>query len=109
MSTVPGLRVAGRAPATAGPLTALLLAAWGALIVVLYFTAPRHFAIAFLLGTLFPLAVVFSGNPRLFFLVGLVLAAPLGLSINFDRHIHPGGAPSYSIDLADFLRRPGGI
>ncbi len=57
-------------------------------------------------GIFFPLVLYLSGNPRLFFLVGLVLAAPLGLSINFKTLIHIGGAPSYSVDLADFFLFP---
>lgn len=57
-------------------------------------------------GIFFPLILFLSGNPRLFFLVGLVLAAPLGLSINFKTLIHIGGAPSYSVDLADFFLFP---
>ncbi|MEM7363051.1 MAG: O-antigen ligase family protein [Pseudomonadota bacterium] len=77
------------------------------LIVSVGFTAEsRIIKFALLGGILMPLVILMSGNQRLFFLVGLILAAPLGLSLNFLTIIHIGGSPSYSIDLTDFFLVP---
>lgn len=97
---------AGRFPWVVPAALVPVFAVWAAAAVLLYFAAPRIYALALVSAALFPVALVASGNPRLLLLVGLVFTAPLGLSINFGRHIHAGGAASYAIDLADFFLLP---
>ncbi len=84
----------------------VLLALWASVLAVMLFSAQRLYSIPMLLLTLFPIALYATGNPRLFFFVGMIFTATLGLSINFARHIHVGGAPSYAIDLMDFFMVP---
>jgi putative inorganic carbon (hco3(-)) transporter len=84
----------------------LLLGLWAGVIAVLAVTAPRIYALAMLVGTLMPLALYLSGNPRLFFFIGTVYTAMLGLSINFMLRTHMGGAPSFAIDAVDFFLFP---
>ena len=82
------------------------LALWAATLALMLFTAERLYSIPMLLVTLFPVVLYTTGNPRLFFFMGMIFTATLGLSINFARHIHVGGAPSYAIDLMDFFMVP---
>ena len=57
----------------------------------------------FLIGgsLLFVIAFSLSGNPRLFFLWGLVLSAPLAVSKAFFISAHMGGASAIRLDLCD--------
>lgn len=96
------LRSAGLLP----PLVVLLLSLWGAALVIVLLSAGKLYSLPLLLATVFPLALYASRNPRLFFLMGMVGTAALGLSINFNRHVHIGGAPSYSIDAMDLFMVP---
>jgi putative inorganic carbon (hco3(-)) transporter len=96
------LRSAGLLP----PLVVLLLSLWGAALVIVLLSAGKLYSLPLLLATIFPLALYASRNPRLFFLMGMVGTAALGLSINFNRHVHIGGAPSYSIDAMDLFMVP---
>ena len=82
------------------------LALWAAALALVIFSAPRLYSIPMLLVTLFPVVLYATGNPRLFFFMGMIFASTLGLSINFMRHIHVGGAPSFAIDLMDFFLLP---
>jgi O-antigen ligase len=93
-------------PALQSWAVALLLGLWAGTIAVLAVSAPRIYAAAMLGGTLLPAALYLSGNPRLFFFVGTVYTAMLGLSINFMLRVHMGGAPSFAIDLVDFFMLP---
>lgn len=54
-------------------------------------------------GVLGVAALVLSGNPRLFCLWGLVLAAPLELSKRFVIKPHMGGESAFRIELVDFF------
>jgi putative inorganic carbon (hco3(-)) transporter len=83
-----------------------LFAVWAAAIVISLFQAKKLIILAMVGATVFPLALYFSGNPRLFFLYGVIVSAPLGLSLNFKTMVHIGGAPSYAIDLMDFFLVP---
>lgn len=83
-----------------------LLSLWSAALVITLFSASRLYSLAMIGASLFPLALYASRNPRLFFLMGMVFTAGLGLSVNFKRAIHIGGAPSYSIDVMDFFLVP---
>lgn len=83
-----------------------VLGLWAATVAVLLFSAQRLYSVPMVLFTLFPAILYATGNPRLFFFVGMIFTATLGLSINFERHIHMGGAPSYAIDLMDFFLVP---
>lgn len=57
-------------------------------------------------GLLFLLAISLSGNPRLFFLYGLVVSAPLDLSKRFMVIAHMGGASAIRIDVMDLFMIP---
>jgi len=85
---------------------ALTLGLLAALIVILGASAPSIYALALLGAALGPAVLYVVGNPRLFFLVGTVFTAAFGLSINFMRQTHIGGAPSFAIDLVDFFLLP---
>lgn len=84
----------------------VLFALWAAVLVILFFTAERLYSIPLIAGTLVPVILQASKNPRLFMLAGMVATSVSGLSINVDRHVHVGGAPSYSIDLMDVFMVP---
>src|SRR4051812_44670827 len=88
------------------PLVVVALSVWGAALVIMLMSASKLYSVPFALATIFPVALYASRNPRLFFLVGMVGTAALGLSINFDRHVHIGGAPSFSIDAMDLFMVP---
>lgn len=75
-------------------------------IVIIFGETSRLYKLTAGAALAFPLVVYAFGNYRLFFLVGVILSVPLGLSINFMRLIHIGGAASYSIDLYDFFLLP---
>lgn len=63
--------------------------------------------IGILLGVLIGiLGLGLSGNPRLFCLWGLILAAPLSLDMVFKPIAHMGGAASFAIELTDFFLAP---
>ena len=79
---------------------------YGAVLPIVLFTAKWVYAVPFVLATVFPLVLYASGNPRLFFLVGMVFTAPLGLSINLRGYQHMGGAHAFSINLCDFFLVP---
>lgn len=80
-----------------------LVAAWAATLTLTLFTAGKLYSVPMILGSLFPLVLAFSRNPRAILFFCMVFTAGLGLSINFATRIHIGGAPSYSIDLMDFF------
>jgi putative inorganic carbon (hco3(-)) transporter len=87
----------------------LLIAAaalYGAALTVALFQANWVFTVPLAVATLAPLVIYASRNPRLFFLVGMVFTAPLGLSINLRPHAHMGGAHALSINLMDFFLVP---
>ena len=99
--------------AAAAPMSALMpalviaaMGLWAALLVIVAFSADRLYALALIAATLLPVALSAVRNTRLFLLVGMVFTAILGLSINFDRRVHVGGAPSFSIDAVDFFIVP---
>lgn len=52
------------------------------------------------------LALMFSGNPRLFCLWGLILSAPLNLNKSFFVVAHMGGAGAIHVDLVDVFMVP---
>lgn len=81
-------------------------ALWAAILVIVFFSANRLYSLPLIAGTLLPLMLYASRNPRLFFLLGMVVSSVFGLSINFNRQIHVGGAPSFSIDLMDLFMVP---
>lgn len=87
-------------------LVICLLSLWGALLTIILFSADKLYSISLIGATLFPIALYASRNPRLFLLVGTVFTACLGLSINFRRIAHIGGAPSFSVDLMDLFLLP---
>ena len=91
---------------TATLLIVFLFAVLASVSVILLFNGDRLVKLAVVGGMFFPLVLYVSGNPRLFFLIGLVFTAPLALSINFKTLIHIGGAPSYAVDLSDFFLVP---
>lgn len=96
-----------RAPLPWTPaLLVVLLGLWGAATVVVAFSASRLYSLPMVGVTLLPFVLVVSRNPRLFFLVGMLFSAVLGLSINFSRRVHMGGAASFSIDLVDLFMLP---
>lgn len=84
----------------------LLASAYAATVPAVVFGLQYLYSIPMVVGTLFPLALYSSNNPRLFFLMGMVFTAPLGLSINFRGHPHMGGAFAFSITLMDFFMAP---
>ncbi|HST02106.1 MAG TPA: O-antigen ligase family protein, partial [Usitatibacter sp.] len=90
------------------PTAALVVVAavYAAAIPAVLFGLPMLYSIPMILGTLFPLAVYLSSNARLFFLLGMIFTAPLGLSINFRGHPHMGGAFAVSIYFMDFFMVP---
>ncbi len=83
-----------------------LFSMWAAMIVIVAINTPTLVKLFAVATVIFPLLLYLSGNPRLFFLYGLVMTAPLGLSLNLKLLIHIGGASSYSIDLMDFFLVP---
>jgi putative inorganic carbon (hco3(-)) transporter len=87
-------------------LVVLVASAYAAVLPAAIFGLKYLYSIPMVLGTLFPLALYTSRNPRLFFLIGMVFTAPLGLSINFRGHPHMGGAFAFSITLMDFFMVP---
>lgn len=96
----------GNRPAVAGAALLVLGSIWAAAMVIVLFSANRLYALTMIAVTASPLALYASRNPRLFFLVGTVFTAGLGLSINFMRVAHIGGAPSYSLDAMDVFLAP---
>lgn len=84
----------------------MLLSAWAAVLVVVLFSGSRLYSVPLIAGTLMPLLLYASKNPRLFLLMGTVFTSVLGLSINFFQAVHMGGAPSFSIDLMDLFLLP---
>lgn len=87
-------------------LLVVLGSIWAAALVIVLFSGNRLYALTMIAATVSPLALYTSSNPRLFFLVGTVFTAGLGLSINFMRVTHIGGAPSYSVDVMDLFLAP---
>ena len=83
-----------------------MFSAWAAGLVIVLFSGEKLYSLPLLAGTLLPVALYASSNPRLFLLIGAVSTSVLGLSINFARHVHIGGAPSLSIDLMDVFLLP---
>jgi len=86
--------------------TALLVVAaavYAAALPAILFGTDMLYSIPIILGTIFPLAIYVSNNARLFFLLGMIFTAPLGLSINFRGHPHMGGAFAISIYFMDFF------
>ena len=79
---------------------------YGALLPIVLFTAKWVYSVPLILATFFPLVLYLSRNPRLFFLVGMVFTAPLGLSLNLRGVQHMGGAHAFSVNLADFFLVP---
>lgn len=79
---------------------------YGAALVVIVFTSSWMYSLPLVGGTLFPLALYASRNPRLLFLFGLAFTAPLGLSLRFRVHQHMGGAFAVSLNLMDFFLVP---
>jgi O-antigen ligase len=84
-------------------LAVAAMSAWGAVLVVALFTANKLVSVPLVVASLLPLALYLSRNPRLVFLLGMVVTAPFALAISFMREVHPGGALSLSIDLMDFF------
>ena len=85
---------------------ALVVAAmslWGAALVIALFTASKLVSVPLVVASLLPLALYLSRNPRLVFLLGMVITAPFAMSISFMREVHAGGALSLGIDLMDFF------
>lgn len=71
------------------------------------FTADRVLVLAILGLVMLTLALVISGNPRLFMLWGLVLTAPIRFGKDFVvLNAHMGGAASFSIELVDVFMAP---
>ena len=87
-------------------LVVMVASIYAAMLPVIVLRADYLYSIPIVLGTMFPLAVFASHNPRLFFLVAMIFTAPLGLSINFRGHPHMGGAHAYSLNLMDFFLIP---
>ncbi len=90
-------------PGYARWLMPCLFGLWAALLTLTLFTASKLYSAPLILGSLFPLVLVFSRNPRAILLFCMVFTAGLGLSINFATRVHIGGAPSFSVDLMDFF------
>jgi putative inorganic carbon (hco3(-)) transporter len=84
----------------------VLGALYAAAIPAVFFGLPMLYSVPMILGTIFPLVIYGSNNPRLFFLMGMIFTAPLGLSINFRGHPHMGGAFAFSIYFMDFFMVP---
>jgi len=87
-------------------LLAVMLSIWAAAVVVTFFVGQRLHALPLIAATVFPVVLYASKNPRLFMLFGAVGTAFIGLSINFERRVHVGGAPSFSIELVDLFLIP---
>jgi O-antigen ligase len=81
-------------------------AVFGAALTIALFQVSWVYTLPLAVATVAPLVIYASRNPRLFFLVGLVFTAPLGLSINLRAHAHMGGAHALSINLCDFFLVP---
>ncbi|GAB6194946.1 O-antigen ligase family protein [Lysobacter xanthus] len=96
----------GKRPAATQALLVVLGSIWAAAMAIVLFSGSSLYALTMVAATASPLVLYTSRNPRLFFLVGTVFTAGLGLSINFMRVTHIGGAPSYSVDLMDFFLAP---
>ncbi|MBI4557996.1 MAG: O-antigen ligase family protein [Candidatus Hydrogenedentes bacterium] len=73
----------------------------GAAALVYSFIAQKVIGISLLVGVLIPILALISGNPRMFFLVGFVLACPLDLSKYFRSYPHFGGEWALRIEAAD--------
>lgn len=89
--------------------TALVVTAaslYGATLPIIVFSASWMISVPLVVATVFPLILYASRNPRLFFLIGMVFTAPLGLSIHMRGHPHMGGAHALSINLMDFFLVP---
>jgi len=91
---------AGNVPTLA---LAALAAAAAALIVVVGLSSSSKAALLFVAAIAVAGMMVASGNPRLFCLWGLGLAAPLGIAKRFHPLPHMGGAGAYSIEAVDFF------
>jgi putative inorganic carbon (hco3(-)) transporter len=100
------MTLAGTLPLARSAALVALFSGWAAVLVLVAFNGSKLYSVPLIAGTLFPVVLFASRNPRLFLLMGLVFTSVLGLSINFGRHIHMGGAPSFSIDLADIFMVP---
>lgn len=94
----PVLRV-GRAGKHAALAAAAAAASIG--LIILGFTADKIYALAVvgLLGL--AAGLVLSGNPRLFCLWGLLLAAPIDMGKKFMPVPHMGGASAFRVELVD--------
>jgi len=93
-------------PALAPVLIVIGLSLWGGALALVMTSAGALYWIPMLAATLVPFVLYASRNPRLFCLIGMTGTAVLGLSINFSRRIHVGGAPSYSLDAMDLFMLP---
>src|SRR5277367_1644158 len=85
--------------------TALVIGAaslYAAVLTIALFQANWVISVPLVAASLLPLVLYASRNTRLFFLVGMVFTAPLGLAINLLPHAHMGGAHALSINLMDF-------
>lgn len=89
--------------------TALVVAVagiFGAVLPIAIFTLDWVYSVPIVITAAFPLVLYLTGNPRLFFLAGMVFTAPLGLALNFWGRQHMGGAHAFSINLCDFFMVP---
>lgn len=89
--------------------TALVVAAaaiYASVIPMVIFGMSKLYSIPLVVGTVFPLVLYASRNPRLFFLVGMIFTSQLSLSINFRGTTHMGGTHAFSISLMDFFLVP---
>jgi O-antigen ligase len=89
--------------------SALVVAAaaiYASVIPVVVFGMSKLYSVPLVVGTVFPIVLYASRNPRLFFLVGMIFTSQLGLSINFRGAPHMGGAHAFSISLMDFFLVP---
>lgn len=84
----------------------LVFAGWAAAVVIVAFSAPKLYSLPMIAGTLLPIVLYASHNPRLFMLMGVAFTSVFGLSINFGQRVHMGGAPSIGIDLVDLFLVP---
>ncbi len=96
-----------RTAAINGALRNAVLAALAAAAVngamIAAFTGRAIVGLGILGGALCSACLLLSGNPRLFCLWGMLLAAPLDLSKRFVIIAHMGGASAFRIELVDFF------
>jgi putative inorganic carbon (hco3(-)) transporter len=85
---------------------AVLFAAAAAAVLIAVFLTDKTIALVLLGAVALAAALYLSGNPRLFFLWGLVLTAPFEFGKDFMPIPHMGGAAAYSITLSDLFLVP---